>query len=99
MYVILDEFDKRHDDPSLTGKAIQKTLEEKFKGVILEGKVLVKQAAPIDGISPAGGFKFMLKDLKNLGNNVLQQRTLHFIAPATRPKYRRSPTASRNWIR
>ena len=84
MYVILDDFDKRLGDPNLTGKAIQKTLEDKFKGVILEGKVLVKQAAPIDGISAAGGFKFLVKDMRSLGNDRLQQRTLSFIAPATR---------------
>ena len=87
MYVILDDFDKRQGDPTLTGKGIQKTLEEQFKGVVPEGRVLVKQAAPIDGISVAGGFKFMLKDLKNLGNDALQQRTKTFIAPAARGKY------------
>jgi multidrug efflux pump len=84
MYVILDDFDARASDPNLTGKAIQAVLEERFKGAVPEGRVLVKQAAPIDGISAAGGFKFMLKDLRSLGNDKLQQRTMSFIAPATR---------------
>jgi multidrug efflux pump len=78
MFVILDDFDKRSGDPTLTGKAIQKALEDQFKGAVREGIVLVKPAAPIDGISAAGGFRFMLKDTKGLGPDQLQTVTNKF---------------------
>jgi multidrug efflux pump len=72
MFVVLDEFEKRKDDPELyAGKIISKMNVELNKE-IEEARIAVLGAPPVDGIGAAGGFKMMVEDRGNSGMAALQ---------------------------
>jgi len=71
MFVILDEFEHRHD-PSLNGAEIARRLQKEFYAEIVEAQVAVFGAPAVDGLGNAGGFKLMVEDLGDLPLDVLQ---------------------------
>ena len=72
MYVMLDEFEKRHG-PGLSGDEIAAQLTEAFSHQILEGKVAVFGAPPVDGLGTAGGFNLMIEDRGDSGLEALER--------------------------
>src|SRR5579863_4910917 len=71
MFVILDEFEHRHDH-SLYGGEITRKLQKQYYADILEAQVAVFGAPAVDGLGNAGGFKLMVEDLTDLPLDVLQ---------------------------
>jgi len=71
MFIVLDSFDKRAGNPSLSADAIQRTLFGKF-APIQEGLVLVVQPPAVQGIGNAGGFRMMVEDRAGKGPAALQ---------------------------
>jgi multidrug efflux pump len=70
MFVILTPFGTR---PSAA--QIKAQLQNVYDQEISEGQVTVSGAAPIPGLSVAGGFKLMVEDRAGLTLDVLQQQT------------------------
>jgi multidrug efflux pump len=71
MYVMLDDFDKRHDE-SLSSDHLAALLLEKFRAAISEASIGIFQAPPVDGLGTAGGFKIVVEDRGDLGLDTLQ---------------------------
>ena len=71
MFVILDEFEHRHD-PSLNAGAIARTIQRQVFAEVLEAQVAVFGAPAVDGLGNAGGFKLMVEDLGDVSLDVLQ---------------------------
>jgi hydrophobe/amphiphile efflux-1 (HAE1) family protein len=72
LYVMLDDFDARKD-VSQSGPAIAQTLRAEVRKQIRDAAVTIFNAAPIDGLGTAGGFKMMIEDRTNLGASELQK--------------------------
>jgi multidrug efflux pump len=71
MFVILEPFEKRAGKPELGAPAIIKKLRAQFAEV-LEARVAVFGAPPVDGIGSTGGFKLQVKDMRNAGLRSLE---------------------------
>jgi multidrug efflux pump len=71
MFVILDEFDHRHDH-TLSAPEIGRKLQKEFYAEIIEAQVAVFGAPAVDGLGNAGGFKLMVEDLEDLPLDFLQ---------------------------
>jgi hydrophobe/amphiphile efflux-1 (HAE1) family protein len=78
MYVMLDKFENRLT-PELSAAAIRALLTTEFKKLVPEGVVKVMPPAPVDGVSAAGGFKFLVEDRGDLGTKQLQDLTNRLI--------------------
>ena len=72
VYVILDEFEHRHD-AELNADAIAAKLRAKCYRDVQEASVAVFGAPPVDGLGSAGGFKVMVRDMTGLGLDALQE--------------------------
>jgi multidrug efflux pump len=70
MFVILTPFGTRPN-----AGQVKAELQEAFDRGVTEGQVIVNGAAPIPGLSVAGGFKLMVEDRAGLTLDVLQQQT------------------------
>jgi multidrug efflux pump len=75
MFVILTPFGTRPSATQVKGE-LQRALDQG----ISDGVVTVAGAAPIPGLSVAGGFKIMVEDRAGLGLNNLQQQTDNLIS-------------------
>jgi multidrug efflux pump len=71
MFVILDPFEKRKGDPALGANAVAERLRQQF-AEILEGRVAVFGAPPVDGLGSTGGFKLQVQDRRGGGLPALQ---------------------------
>jgi len=71
MFIILDEFDHRHDH-SLSSGEIGRQLQKEFYADIVEAQIAVFGAPAVDGLGNAGGFKLMVEDLEDLPLDTLQ---------------------------
>jgi multidrug efflux pump len=71
MFVILDEFEHRHDH-SLNAGEIARRLQRQLYTEIVEARVAVFGAPAVDGLGSAGGFKLMVEDLTDVPLDVLQ---------------------------
>jgi multidrug efflux pump len=71
MYVVLDEFEHRHESDRGAAAIAAKLRAECFRH-IQAAKVAVFGAPAIDGLGNAGGFKLMIQDNKDLGLDALQ---------------------------
>ncbi|HEY7313847.1 MAG TPA: multidrug efflux RND transporter permease subunit [Gemmataceae bacterium] len=74
MFVILDDFDKRHD-PSLTANAIAAALRQRFREEIFEAEFTILGPPPVRGVGRAGGFRIMIEDRGDIGLLALQEQT------------------------
>ncbi len=71
MFVILDPFEKRKGNNAVGAVAVMKKLREKFQDV-LEARVSVFGAPPVDGLGSTGGFKLQVEDRGGSGPAALQ---------------------------
>jgi multidrug efflux pump subunit AcrB len=72
VYVILDDFHHRHGG-ELNADAIAAKLRAACYREVQEANVAVFGAPPVDGLGSAGGFKLMVRDVKALGFEPLQE--------------------------
>jgi len=71
MFVILEPFEDRKGNPELGANAIADNLRRRFAEV-LEGRVAVFGAPPVDGLGSTGGFKVQVQDRRGAGLTGLQ---------------------------
>jgi multidrug efflux pump len=71
MFVILEPFEKRKGHADLAANAIADKLRQQFSAV-LEGRIAVFGAPPVDGLGSTGGFKLQVQDRRGAGLNALQ---------------------------
>lgn len=74
MFIILDEFEERKHDPSLSAKAIEKKLWASLASV-QEAQIAVFGAPPVDGLGNTGGFKLQVQDKGDRGYEELEAAT------------------------
>ena len=71
IFVVLDPFEVRNNDPRLSATAIQGALFGKF-AAIQDAFMIVVQPPPVQGIGNAGGFRMMIEDRGGRGPQALQ---------------------------
>jgi multidrug efflux pump len=71
MFVILQPFEKRKGDRSVSAPAVMAQLRDRYKEV-LEAKVAVFGAPPVDGLGSTGGFKLQVQDRGGSGPQALE---------------------------
>jgi multidrug efflux pump len=71
MFVILEPFEDRKGHADLGANAIAKKLREQFASV-LDARVAVFGAPPVDGLGSTGGFKLQVQDRRGAGLTALQ---------------------------
>ncbi len=64
LYLMLDDFEERTGKAE-SGPAIAAALQERFDREVPEARVHVFGAAPVEGLSTAGGFKIVIQDRGN----------------------------------
>ncbi len=79
MYVLLKEFNDRHG-AQLTSDAIGASLEDQCRKEVGEAIVTAFGAPPIDGLGTTGGFKLVIEDRGNLGQDQLQRVSDQIVA-------------------
>jgi hydrophobe/amphiphile efflux-1 (HAE1) family protein len=72
IFVILDSFERRANNPGQSAAAIQGALFGKY-AAIQDAFVIVVQPPPVQGIGNAGGFRMMVEDRAGRGPQALQQ--------------------------
>lgn len=82
MFLILEDFDKRKDDPAKNGFQIMFNLQAEYRRKIQDAVVAVFPPPPVDGLGAAGGFKLMVEDRGNMGLDALDTQTEAVIAAA-----------------
>jgi multidrug efflux pump subunit AcrB len=70
MFVILEPFEKRKGDDSVSAPAVMAQLRASYKEV-QEAKVAVFGAPPVDGLGSTGGFKLQVQDRGGSGPQAL----------------------------
>jgi multidrug efflux pump len=93
MYVMLDEFDKRHA-PELSGEALATSLQRRLQNEISDALINVLGAPPLEGLGTAGGFKVMIEDRGNTGLDSLQSVVDRIVVKAAETPGLESPFTS-----
>jgi hydrophobe/amphiphile efflux-1 (HAE1) family protein len=71
LFLVLDPFDERARDPSLSAVAIQQKLQQSL-AAIQDAFIVVVQPPPVSGIGNASGFRMMVEDRAGRGPQALQ---------------------------
>ncbi len=66
MFIILEQFEDRKEDPQLSAPAIQLKLRRSLMAV-QEAQVVLFGAPPMDGLGNTGGFKLQVQDKGDIG--------------------------------
>jgi multidrug efflux pump len=74
MFITLDPFDERRS-PELHDTAIMDRLSRAWSKRIKDAQIVVFGAAPVPGLSVAGGFKLVVEDPSGLGLPILETQT------------------------
>ncbi len=74
MYVMLKDFHHR-TEPDLQGAAISEKLQAALQDEIIEARLNVFGAPPVEGLGTAGGFKVVIEDRGDSGLDAIQQAT------------------------
>ena len=81
MFVILEPFSERQNDPGRSAGAVQRQLFGKLAS-IQEAMMIVVQPPPVQGIGNAGGFRMMVEDRTGAGYKALQNATYGMMGAA-----------------
>ena len=84
MFIILDGFDERRHDASLSADAVMGKLRMRVAKEVPEAQVNVFGAPAVSGLGRAGGFRLMIKDIDEVGYKTLQTETETFIQQANK---------------
>jgi multidrug efflux pump subunit AcrB len=79
MYIMLKPFEERNT-AALRADAIAKAIQERCHEDVKEAVVSVFGAPPIDGLGTTGGFKLIVEDRTNLGQDRLQAVSSKIVA-------------------
>ncbi len=79
MYVMLGEFHHR-EAASMSGDAIAVRLRDDFQAEVPAGLINVFGAPPVEGLGTAGGFKIVIEDRGDLGQEAMQATAEQVIA-------------------
>jgi multidrug efflux pump len=93
IYVMLDDFHAR-TGRGLTADAIAAKLQSEFDAHMVEAKVNVFGAPPVEGLGTAGGFKIVIEDREgrgDLGLKELQAVGDEVVAEGNKPEGNKSP--------
>ncbi|HEU5019025.1 MAG TPA: multidrug efflux RND transporter permease subunit [Pseudolabrys sp.] len=83
MFLVLDPFEKRAENPHESAAAIQGALFAKFAS-IQEAQMIVVQPPPVSGIGNAGGFRMMVEDRGGAGPVALQKAVYAMMGAAAK---------------
>jgi len=83
MFLVLDPFAKRQNNPREAVGAIQGALFGKF-AAIQQAQIFVIQPPPVSGIGNAGGFRMMVEDRSGAGPQALQHAVYAMMGAAAR---------------
>ena len=81
VFVTLDSFEKRAEDPRQSAAAIQGQLFQRLSS-IHDALIFVAAPPPVSGIGNAGGFRMMIEDRAGLGFQALQGVTYAMMGKA-----------------
>ena len=81
VFVTLDDFEKRAEDPRQSAAAIQGQLFQRLSS-IHDAVIFVAAPPPVSGIGNAGGFRMMIEDRAGLGFQALQGVTYAMMGKA-----------------
>jgi hydrophobe/amphiphile efflux-1 (HAE1) family protein len=81
LFLVLDPFEKRAQDPRQSAAGIQAELFKRLS-VIQDAFIVTVLPPPVAGIGNAGGFRMMVEDRAGLGSEALKQATLALMARA-----------------
>jgi hydrophobe/amphiphile efflux-1 (HAE1) family protein len=81
LFLVLDPFEKRAQDPRQSAAGIQAELFKRLS-VIQDAFIVTVLPPPVAGIGNAGGFRMMVEDRGGLGSEALKQATLALMARA-----------------
>ncbi len=81
VFVTLDDFEKRAEDPRQSAAAIQGQLFQRLSS-IHDALIFVAAPPPVSGIGNAGGFRMMIEDRAGLGFQALQGVTYAMMGKA-----------------
>jgi multidrug efflux pump len=79
MFIILESFAERRNDPEKSAAFILNKLKQEAAKNIKEAKITINPAAPIPGLGTAGGFRFVVKDNSGLEPAELEKATLDLV--------------------
>jgi len=85
MYVMLDEFHNRARE-GLSGPVIASQLQSRLQEEVRGGLVNVFEAPPVDGLGTAGGFKIVVEDHGDLGNDTIEGVANAIVASSQKPE-------------
>ena len=68
LFITLDSFDNRQDDPSLYSDVIAAAIKKKVTKEVPEAIVTILGPPPVSGLGSAGGFKFIVEDRSGDGD-------------------------------
>jgi multidrug efflux pump subunit AcrB len=85
MYVMLDEFHHRARQ-GLSGPVIAAQLQSRLQEEVRGGLVNVFEAPPVDGLGTAGGFKIVVEDHGDLGNDKIESVANEIVANSQKPE-------------
>ncbi len=83
-FIILKPFDERRD-PKLYYLAILDRLTKKIAAEVPEAMALLFGPPPLQGLGNASGFRVMVEDRGDLGEQALERETTHLVAVAAPP--------------
>ena len=95
IFLVLDSFEKRAEDPRQSARAIQAELNRRLSK-IQDAFVVAVLPPPVRGIGNAGGFRMIVEDRAGRGSAALQEAAAAMMARAAHtPAFPRSSRCSR----
>jgi len=85
MYVMLDEF-RHRARAGLSGPVLAAQLQGRLQEEVRGGLVNVFEAPPVDGLGTAGGFKMVVEDHGDLGNDKIESIANEIVANSQKPE-------------
>jgi multidrug efflux pump len=85
MFVVLEDFKSRENDPSLSAGALMGKLQAAFSQ-IQEASIQLFPPPPVRGLSTAGGFKMQIEDRSGIYTPLQLQQAVDTVAAAARQR-------------
>jgi hydrophobe/amphiphile efflux-1 (HAE1) family protein len=85
MFVVMDSFKERENDPSLSAGALSAKLQAAFSG-IQDAQIQLFPPPPVRGLSTAGGFKLQVEDRSGRYTPLQLQQAIDAVAMAARQR-------------
>ena len=86
MFIVLKPFEERAGNSHLSADAVLARLRQAYYNEILEARVGLFGAPPVDGLGSTGGFKMQVQDRTGLGLETLQASVENIIEQGNDPR-------------